>query len=420
MTRRRSVALAFTLAVLPACSTKLGDGPDKVVVTTSRDDSPYEIELKVFRLPQGLRHLNHVTYSLKMGRDGFLYLGLGDNRSNGNLLRFDPLTERFTDLGDFKTAMPAQARNQGNYGKFHVGPHQTEDGSVYFASYTREYWDGEQSGRLFRWRPSEGIVDLGATPDNQGMYYMHGDDANRKLYFADHNSHFVVYDLATGAWHDKGRFSSKPPFIGLTDEQNRLYMYGYDGQGVFVAGPPTIARYDPRTDSLEVSKNSPPTLWVGALTRDHRTAYTTTYLDATLYRWQFSEWPTFHATDLGRIDPKGRPVDGNSLSLTPDSTRLVLLGSITSKHPWYRGHIHGVWIYDIESGRRDFAAQLNDALTESFGVTSGRLELYWTSADTRDGNGWIYLGIHVVSDTDSEARLVALRVHEKRELATSY
>jgi hypothetical protein len=407
------VGVSLLLTVLPSCSTDFGDGQDRVAVTTSLEDSPYEIEIRLFRLPEGLRHLNHFTYSLKMGKDGFLYLGVGDNADNGNLLRFDPATERITDLGDFRSALPAKIRDEGNYGKVHVGPHQTNDGSVYLASYTREYWKGKQVGRLFRYRESEGIVDLGPTPNNQGVYFMHGDDVHNRLYLANHDSHFAIYDITSGSWEDKGRFSSKPPFIGLTDQIGRLYMYGYDGKGHFVPGPSTITRFDPRSDTLETSKNAPPTLWVGASTPDHVTAYTTSYLNADVFSWQFADWPNFEATNHGRIDPRGRAINSNNLSVTPDKTRLVLAGTIESKDNWYLGNIHGVWIYEIESGRRYFAAKLNDALTDSFGMYARKLRIYWTNADTRDRDGWIYVGIHIVSDANSQARLLALRIHPK-------
>jgi hypothetical protein len=408
-----AVGVSLVLTVLLSCSTDIGDGQDRVAVTTSLQNSPYEIEIRLFRLPEGLRHLNHFTYSLKMGKDGFLYLGVGDNADNGNLLRFDPATERITDLGDFRSALPAKIRDEGNYGKVHVGPHQTNDGSVYLASYTREYWKGKQVGRLFRYRESEGIVDLGPTPNNQGVYFMHGDDVHNRLYLANHDSHFAIYDITSGSWEDKGRFSSKPPFIGLTDQIGRLYMYGYDGKGHFVPGPSTITRFDPRSDTLETSKNAPPTLWVGASTPDHVTAYTTSYLNADVFSWQFADWPNFEATNHGRIDPRGRAINSNNLSVTPDKTRLVLAGTIESKDNWYLGNIHGVWIYEIESRRRYFAAKLNDALTDSFGMYARKLRIYWTNADTRDRDGWIYVGIHIVSDANSQARLLALRIHPK-------
>lgn len=411
--RLLAVVVSLMLSVLSSCSNHSGGGQDKVVVTTSLGDSPYEVEVKLFRLPEGSRHLHHFTYSLKMGKDGFLYFGVGDATKNANLFRFDPATERITDLGDFRSALPANARDEGNYGKFHVGPHQTNDGSVYFASYVREYWKGEQGGRLFRYRESEGIVDLGPTPNNRGVYLMHGDEVHNRLYLANHDSHFAVYDIATAKWEDKGRFSSKPPFIGLTDQLGRLYLYGYDGEGDFVAGPSTIARFDPRSNTLETSKNAPPTLWVGAVTPDHVTAYTTSYLYADLFRWQFAEWPNFRATNHGRIDPRGRAIYSNNLSVTPDKTRLVLAGTIESKDNWYLGKIHGVWIYEIQSERRYFAAKLNDALTNSFGTQAGKLRIYWTNADTRDKDGWIYIGIHIVSKADSQARLLALRIRSK-------
>jgi hypothetical protein len=406
-----AVGLFLLLAILSSCSKDFGEGRDRVAVTTSLEDSPYEVEIRLFRLPEGLRHLNHVTYGLTIGKDGSLYLGVGDNVDNANLLRFDPATERITDLGDCKSALPPEIRDDGNHGKFHVEPHQTNDGSVYFASYTRESWEGAQAGRLFRYRESEGIVDLGPTPNNQGGYFMYGDDVHDKLYVATHDAHFAIYDIATGRWEDKGRFSSKPPLTGLTDQIGRLYLYGYGGNGHPAAGPSTITRFDPRSDTLETSQNAPPTLWVGAATPDHVTAYTTSYLDSDLYSWQFADWPNFHTTNHGRIDPSGRRIYANDLSVTADKKRLVLAGSIEPKDNWHLGSIHGVWVYEIDSGRRYFAAKLNDALTTSFGADASKLRLYWTNADTGDKHGWIYVGIHIVSDADSQARLLALRVH---------
>jgi hypothetical protein len=412
---RRTFVAALSLApwMLASCTNEGDRGKNEITVSVSERASPYEVEIALYRLPDEVKHLNHFTYGLRMGNDGFLYLGVGDNVGNGNLLRFDPATKQIVNLGDFRSALPAAIRDKGNYGKFHVGPHQMKDGSVYFASYAREHWKGEQAGRLFRYRDSEGIVDLGPTPNHEGAYFMHGDDVHNKLYLANHDSHFTIYDVASGTWEDKGRFTSKPPFIGLTDTAGRLYMYGYDGKGDFVPGPATISRFDPGTDALETSKNAPPTLWVGAATPDHVTAWTTSYLDGDLFSWRFADWPNFRATSHGRIDPRGRAVDANDLSFTPDLSRLIVAGTIDSKNNWHLGNLHGVWIYDVGPGRKYLAAKLNRVLTRSFGRRAGNLKIYWTNADTRDENGWIYIGIHIISDVKSEARLLALRVHPK-------
>src|SRR5262245_18167208 len=268
-----AAAVAMLLVLTAACREELPRPPtDRVAVTLSAAGSPYQAEVKILRLPAALRHLNHFSYGINMGRDRMLYIGIGDNEDTAHLVRFDPATEVFSDLGNIRDALPAALRNQGNFGKVHTGPHQTVDGRIYSASHTREYWDGAESGRLFRYSETGGLEDLGATPNNQGAYFMHGDDAYGRLYFATHDCHFLIYDLATGRWQDKGRFTSKAPFIGLTDTEGRLYVYGHDGKGNWVPGPATVSRYDPASDTLLTSKNAPPSLWVGAVTPDHRTA----------------------------------------------------------------------------------------------------------------------------------------------------
>jgi hypothetical protein len=404
--------LSALLLLLGACSVDIPEnGADLVSRTVTATGSPYRVEIKIFQLPGGLRHFNHVTYGLQMGKDGFLYFGVGDNAQDAHLFRFTTATGEMKDLGGVLAAIPEESRQRGNYGKFHVGPYQSGEGFIYFASHPREHWDGEPSGRLFRYDPTQGIVDLGPTPGNQGIYYLHGDDQFRRLYLVNRQSHFLSYDIATGTWQDQGRFSSRAPFIGLTDQQGRLYMYSHAGTDDSRLGPPTITRYDPLTGLLETSANAPPSLWVGAVTADHDEVYTTGYKRGELYRWRLSDWPDFETEYLGRIDPKGRAVFSNDLSFTRDKKKLVLAGSISSRDNWFRGSLHGVWIYEIETGRKILAANLNDVLSESFGVDVSKLDMYWTNADTVDENGWIYVGMHILpSDLKSRARLLAIRI----------
>jgi hypothetical protein len=407
--------------LLAACGSQAPPAEPVVRGEVSVADAPWRIELRTFALPETGDKLNHFTYGLNMGKDGFLYLGIGNNRDNSHLFRFDPRSERFENLGDFRAALPLAVFAAGNFGKFHVGPYQDAAGAVWVASHPREYWAGAPAGRLFRSGPERGmqdaalhLQDLGPTPGNQGVYFMAGDDRHGALYLALRNSHFAVYDLASGSWRDLGRFSSRAPFIGLFDTSGRLYLYGYDGAGDWSAGPPTISRYDPRRGTLETSRSAPPTLWVGAVTPDGETAYTTSYRRGDLYRWHFDQWPDYRAEALGRIDPRGRAVFSNDLSLVGGGRLLVVAGTVESRFPRLRGNEHGVWVYDLDAGRSWQVARLEDALSRSMGISSERHCLYWTNAGTVDADGWIWIGVSTMpSDDEAIARLVGIRVSAK-------
>ena len=413
--KRRQRCAAVVRVLTAACRRKpQRPGRDRVASRLSAADSPYQADVKALRLPPALRHLNHFSYGIALGKDRMLYIGIGDNRDIAHLLRFDPATEVFSDLGNIREALPASLRHQGNFGKVHTGPHQTADGSIYFATYASQYWDGPQSGRLFRYSDTGGLEDLGATPNNQNTYFMHGDDAFGRLYFTTRNCHFLVYDLVTGRWQDKGRFTSKAPFIGLTDVEGRLYVYGHDGHGDWKPGPATITRYDPASDTLLTSKNAPPSLWVGAVTPDQRTAYTTSYKRAEIFMWRFDEWPNFTAREIGRIDPQGRDVFSNNLSYLPAANSLLLAGTIDAGGSWFRGNIHALWLYEIATGRRCLVARLDETIAESFGTDPRHLLIYWNNANTVGDDGWVYIGIQPLEgDASSEARLVAVRVQRR-------
>jgi hypothetical protein len=114
------------------------------------------------------------------------------------------------------------------------------------------------------------------------------------------------------------------------------------------------------------------------------------------------------------MDPGGRAVSSNDLSLMPDQQLLVMAGTIESKHNWFLGNLHGVWVYEMATGRKYQVAELNEALSESLGLDSGKRVIYWTNANTVDQGSWIYIGIHTQpSDATAIARLLALRISRK-------
>ena len=301
---RFRVLLGLVGVLLAGCTEQPPPAEDAVSLDVSMPGSPYRVEFKAFAFPETGEGMNHITYGLRLGRDGHLYVGIGNNRDNSYLYRFNRQTAHFTELGNLRNAVPADAFANGNFGKLHAGPYQDIEGTIWLASLPAESFAGWRSGRLFSVAPATGLVDRGPTPGNQGIYFMTGDDRHRQLYVATTNSHFLVFDLKTLQWRDKGKFTSKPPLSGLFDGSGRLFMYGYDGKGDWEAGPATITRYDPLTDTLETSHNAPPTLWVGAVTPDGKTAYTSTYLKAELYHWRFDQWPDYVAEPFRPIDPR--------------------------------------------------------------------------------------------------------------------
>jgi len=388
---------------------------DPLEATLAEPEGRFRLEIRIHAFPDTGEGMNHMSYGLSVGRDGTLYVGLGNNRDNAYAYRFDQETGGFTDLGNFRDALPDEVFGAGNFGKFHTEPYQAADGTLWAASHPREHADANQSGRLFQIDTDGVMHDRGSTPDDTGVYFMKGDPRHDQLYLVTHKSHFYVYRLADGTWRDKGAFSSRAPVTGLFDSTGRLYVHGYDGKAEWAVGPPTISRYDPASDVLETSKQAPPTLWVGAVTPDHEVAYTSTYRRADLYRWRFDEWPEFRAEHLGRLDPDGRAVDSNNLSLSQDGRLLVMAGTVEPGRWWFGKHEHGVWVYELATGRREQVARINDLLSRSLGVDSGRKLIYWTNANTVDRAGWIWVGIHTMpSDEGSVARLVGIRVSALR------
>ena len=410
--------LVLVGVLLAGCPGQPPPAEDAVSLDVSMPGSPYKVEFKAFAFPKTGAGINHITYGLRLGRDGHLYVGIGNNRDNSYLYRFDRQTERFTELGNLRNAVPADAFENGNFGKVHAGPYQDMEGTIWVGSLPAEadFLAGRRSGRLFSAASATGLVDRGPTPGNQGVYFMTGDDRRRQLYLATTNSHFLVFDLKTLQWRDKGKFTSKPPLSGLFDRSGRLYMYGYDGKRDWEAGPATINRYDPLTDTLETSHKAPPALWVGAVTPDGEIAYTSTYLDAELYRWQFDQWPDYVAERLGPIDPRRQSIFSNNMSLTSDNSLLVVAGTVEER----RGNEHGIWLRELASGNTMKVAELNEAVSRSMGIRSQQHLLYWSNANTVDADDWIWIGVHTMPpDATSVARLVGVRISKKRDASAA-
>jgi hypothetical protein len=75
--------------MLGACSRQTPPAEEIVRQEISLPESPYQLEFRAFAFPDTGEGMNHVTYGLSMGRDGHLYVGIGNNRDNSYIWRFD-------------------------------------------------------------------------------------------------------------------------------------------------------------------------------------------------------------------------------------------------------------------------------------------------------------------------------------------
>jgi hypothetical protein len=136
-----------------------------------------------------------------------------------------------------------------------------------------------------------------------------------------------------------------------------------------------------------------------------------------LYRWRFDQWPDYVAEPLGRIDPRGRSVFSNNMSLTSGNSLLVVAGTVESR----LGNEHGIWLRDLANGKKVQVAKLNEAMSRSMGIASQDRLLYWTNANTVDADDWIWIGVHTMPpDATSVARLVGVRISKKGDASAAH
>ena len=91
----------------------------------------------------------------------------------------------------------------------------------------------------------------------------------------------------------------------------------------------------------------------------------------------------------------------------------MLAGTVKSSYNPFRGNLHGVWVYELETGRRWQIATLNDVISRSLGINSEQRVIYWTNANTLDREGWIWIGISTMPfDAHATARLIGIRVSQ--------
>jgi len=370
--------------------------------TFSAEGSPYQVEIRTFDYPPGFETMHSHWRGLNMGVDGNCYIGVGDHKKDAHLYKFDPRTQILSDVGNVQAAIPSDRRNREDHGKIHVKPFQTSDGNVYFGTHFGKS-SPEFGGRIFRYVQEKGIEHLGHILPRQTVMYMFGNEEKKKLYIVTHPSaHFLVWDIEKNTFEDKGTIAGKPGRCGAFDSAGNHYLDCGE----------QIKRYNPKTDKIEIASGNP-CHWVG-IVMINDVAYVAAYKTAALYSFSIEDWPTLKIKKLGNIDPQNRALYSANLSVTPDNKLLTVIGNWGEKNG-PKGQ--GVFVYEIETGKKILVAEITDYLTQAMGTDMTQQKAYITNANTVDKDGWIYLGIHTGGDKiekrEKIVKFIACRVTAK-------
>lgn len=229
-------------------------------------EEPQRIWSTAHVLPKHTSNQQSGYFSIVEGKNGRLYIGTAKYGENAYLVEFDTSTKKMSvvvdaqkEIGSTAKGFAAQSKihtrnNTGASGKIYVGtkqghPEKDEKRTDYPGGYPMVYDPATGKTRVYD-IPIEhqGIISI--TPDeSRGIAYISTASDGRPT----DNSHFMILDLATGAYRDLGDLRHMFAYI-VIDHAGRAYHPALGGE---------IARYDPATDKLAHLKQTmdgkPPT-----------------------------------------------------------------------------------------------------------------------------------------------------------------
>lgn len=215
------------------------------------------LQAKAYAVPKWTAPEGEGYFSIVEGKNGRLYIGTHANAVNSWLVEFDPRTEKTEAVVDAHKAIGTDAKGFAAQSKIHTRNNVGESGRIYFGTKqgypakdeTREDYPG---GYPMVYDPKTGKTKVYPIPvPHQGIASITPDEARGVAYIstcADHrpgpkeNAWFLILDLATGKYRrlmDTHHFYA---FI-VVDYLGRAYHPVLGGK---------IARYDPRSDKLEL------------------------------------------------------------------------------------------------------------------------------------------------------------------------
>jgi sugar lactone lactonase YvrE len=196
-------------------------------------------------------------FAILEGHDGKIYIGSAKYGSNAYLVAFDPKTKEMKiavdcmkEIGSTATGFAAQAKihtrnNIGESGKIYFGtkqgyPKEGEKRTDYPGGYPMVYDPATGKTKVYPIPvPHQGIISI--TPDeSRNIAYISTCSDERPI----ESTHFMILDLEKGTYRDLVDAKHMYAFI-VVDHLGRAYHPMLGGE---------IARYDPRSDKLEMLK----------------------------------------------------------------------------------------------------------------------------------------------------------------------
>jgi hypothetical protein len=283
-------------------------------------------------------------FSIVEGKNGKIYIGTAKYRHNAYLVEFDPATKAMQvvvdchkEIGTTATGFAAQAKihtrnNVGESGKIYFAtkqgyPQEGELRTDYPGGYPMVYDPATGKTRVYDIPvPHHGIISI--TPDEaRGVAYLSTCDDARPL----ESTHFMVLDLVTGKYRDLLDCHHMYAFI-VIDHLGRAYHPILGGD---------IARYDPRTQTLERLKQtvdgrpldpkdgtpaallahaeSHPVNW--EVSPDRKTLYSVAMNGNALFAYDLTtEGDTVSGRTLSPLVMGAKGTDCRAMSVAPDGT----------------------------------------------------------------------------------------------------
>jgi sugar lactone lactonase YvrE len=311
--------------------------------------------------------------------DGTYYTGIGNHldydagRGESGVYAVDPVNRRVKLVVNVRAVVPDERYAAG---KIHAKIDQGKDGAIYFATYygktpekgsekTRESFIGSA---LLRFDPGSGKTEmLGAPVPRQGVPTSIMDAGRMLLYgYAAYSGDFVVYDLAKRELKYRGG--------GDQQEGSRNIILDREGRAYFGRSDGVLARYDPQTSQVSVTKARLPDGSLRASTRAGA--------DGVVYG-------VTQAGTLFAFDPAKEEVREMGENWPGGQYTAVMELSPDGRYVYYAPGAHGsgaklgtpVVQFDVKTRQRKVIAFLNPVCRERLGYNMGGTYNLKLSAD---------------------------------------